>query len=110
MSKRIKYILALFVCILYLLACNTVKIPTEYRFKPNEVNKTNTGCWIDIKIRGLTNSEPEVKLSGELIAIQADTIFILTDLQLNGIPSSGVNEAVLYVFNNQGGHFFLATA
>jgi hypothetical protein len=109
MSKRIKYILTCFICILFLLACNTAKIPTEYRFNPKKVKNASTGCWIEVKIPPSNIYISEITLSGELIAIQKDTVFILTEQQLNGIPSAGIKEAVLYIYNNQAGRFVLAT-
>ena len=109
MSKRIKYILTCLVCILTLSGCNTARIPAEYRFKPAEVEKSSTGCWIDITLFKADSTAPVIKLSGELIAIQSDTIYILTSVQLSEIPSEEVSEAVLYIYNNQSGHFMLIT-
>lgn len=109
MSRKIKQIVTCFVCILTLCSCNTARIPTEYRFKPKEVEKTTTGCWIDIITSPANKSLPGIKISGELIAIQYDTIYLLTEIQLNGIPESEVKNAVLYIYNNQAGPFMLAT-
>lgn len=105
MSKRINYILAIFTCILFLSGCSIARIPVSYRFNPRNLNKQISGNWIEITPVLLS----EVKLSGELIAIQSDTVYVLTDKKLSDIPLNKIGEATLYIYYNNAGMYAFAT-
>jgi hypothetical protein len=87
-------------------ACKTAMIPSGYRFPLRDARKEITGSWIDINTRSKTGEA----LSGELIAIQNDTLYILTSEQLTGISSEKVKDAVLYIFINRSGSFAAVTS
>jgi hypothetical protein len=109
MSKRINVILVFSVFIICLLGCSTANIPVSYRFNPSDLKKEITGNWIEINMHSKSNVSPDMGLSGELIAIQSDTVYILTEEQLNSIQINKINEAILYIFSNQGGKYAVAT-
>jgi hypothetical protein len=109
MLKRINSIIAVFVSVLFLSGCSTAKIPMDYRFNPRNVKKEVTGSWIEINLFPTQVLSPEIKLSGELIAIQSDTVYILTEVQLRSILINEIFEATLYIYTNQAGKYALAT-
>jgi hypothetical protein len=108
MLKRIDKIIV-FLCVLLLSACKTAMIPSAYRFAPRNVKKEITGSWIDINKRTKVGSESINGMSGELIAIQNDTLYVLTSDRLAGIPSENVKDAVLYIFMNRSGSYAAVT-
>ncbi|MEI6048196.1 MAG: hypothetical protein WCS03_04805 [Bacteroidota bacterium] len=108
MSKRISLILLSIIGILAIAGCNATKIPRAYLPNPNKLKTSITGSWIEVTIRSDTSSI-KTDLSGELIAIQNDTLFILSDVQLNAIKVTNIDEAILYIFKNQGGRFAIYT-
>ena len=109
MLRKIKYILIFVICIISLDGCNNDMVPASYRFRLKEIKNAITGCWIEVNMHTKTIPVPETRLSGELIAIQSDTIYILTTLQLCSIPSEKVEDAILYVYKNQAGVYSAAT-
>ena len=109
MSKRINTIIAVFVSVLFLSGCSTAKIPAGYRFNPRDVKKEITGSWIEINAFQTQVLSPDIKLSGELIAIQSDTVYILTETQLKSVTFNKIFEATLYIYNNQAGKYAVAT-
>jgi hypothetical protein len=110
MLKRINIILVFSVSIICLLECSTANIPVSYRFNPRDLKKEITGNWIEINIHSESNVNPDIKLSGELIAIQSDTVYILTEVQLNSVQINMINKAILYIYNGQAGKYAVATA
>jgi hypothetical protein len=109
MLKRINSIVIFFIFILFLTGCSISNIPMSYRFNPRDVIKEITGNWIEVKTSSNDIENPEIKLSGELIAIQSDTVYILTEVKLNSILLSRINEATLYIYYNQGGKYAAVT-
>lgn len=103
MLKGTNQILILSVCFVLLSGCRTAQIPSGYRLAPREVKKEIAGSWIEINSRTQAGQETLQVLSGELIAIQNDTLYILTSEQLTGIASKKVNEAILYIFTSRAG-------
>jgi len=104
MLKRTEQI-AIFLCVLLLSACKTAMILRGTDF-PQRCKERDYRSWIDINTRSKTGEA----LSGELIAIQNDTLYILTSEQLTGIPSEKVKDAVLYIFINRSGSFAAVTS
>jgi hypothetical protein len=109
MSKRINPILVIFVCIVFLSGCSSARIPVGYRLNPRDVKREFTGSWIEVNMHPYTIANPETKLSGELIAVQSDTLYILTKLRLSSIQLNKIQEATLYIYYNQAGKYALAT-
>jgi hypothetical protein len=109
MSKRINSILLLPACILFLSGCSISKIPAGYRYGPKALRTELTGGWTEVKLKSLDVPGPEKAFSGELIAIQSDTMYILTKTRLEGIHTSAISEAVLYMYINRSGVYGVFT-
>lgn len=105
MPRRIKAILLLAGLIFFLSGCSTLRIPSNYRYAAQQVKKEITGSWIHIKLNLRADTTQETELSGELIAIQSDTIYVITSLGLKGVKVSKIDEADLYMFMNQPGMY-----
>jgi hypothetical protein len=109
MLKRTNNI-AIFLFALLLSECKTPMIPSGYRFTPREMKNEITGCWININNRTTDTLNSFQALSGELISLENDTLYVLTPEQLTGIPYQKVNNAVLYIFMNRAGIFAKVTS
>lgn len=96
--------------ILFLSGCSASRIPVSYRFNPGALKREITGCWTEVNLNLKNITNPEKALSGELIAIQSDTMYILTGTGLEGIRTSQIYEAVLYMYGNMSGKFAIVTA
>ena len=109
MSRSIKSILILSGLILILSGCDISKIPVNYRFSPGSLKTEITGHWTEVKLNSINIFNSSMPLSGELIAIQSDTLFLLTDTGLKDIRTSAINNALVYVYSNQSWKFGSAT-
>jgi hypothetical protein len=103
MPRRIKTILILTGLFLFLSGCSTVKIPSKYRYSAQQVKREITGSWIHIKLNLAAYTDQETELSGELIAIQSDTVYVITPHGFKGVQIAKIDEADLYMFMNQPG-------
>lgn len=109
MSKRINSILILAGFILFLSGCYVSKIPVSYRHSPRSLKTEITGHWTEVKLNSKDISDHDKTLSGELIAIQSDTLYLLTSTGLKAIHTSNIDNAILYIFMNQSGIFGVST-
>ena len=109
MLKRINSILLLSGFILILSGCGAIRIPANYAHNPQELKKVITGSWTEVKLKSKDITGNETTFSGELIAIQADTLYILDDLGLHGIHRNNISEAVVYMYMNKSGKYAIAT-
>jgi hypothetical protein len=109
MLKRINSILLLSGFILFLAGCSASKIPVSYRYTPRQLKKDVTGNWTEIRLNLKDITGSESVLSGELIAIQSDTIYVLTEHGLKGIHTSEMKETILYMFMDQSWKFAVIT-
>lgn len=100
MLKTGKYIMVLFLCVSLFESCKTSKIPAYYTFTPPQVKNGITGSWTKIVLYK-SDTAAISELSGELIAIQPDTIYILTEQKLVAVSSRRIDECMLYIFANQ---------
>ncbi|MBK7133365.1 MAG: hypothetical protein IPH69_11255 [Bacteroidales bacterium] len=103
MLKESRYILILilFFGISLSEGCKTSQIPAYYRFSPSRVKKGITGCWTKLTLLSKSNQDLPVEITGELIAVHPDTLYILTELKLEAVSSKSIDEAILYIFDNQ---------
>lgn len=101
MPRRIKTILLLTGLILFLSECGTLKIPANYRYTALQMKREITGNWINIKLNSKIISGTDPVLAGELIAIQSDTIYLITPDGLKGLHVSSIDNAVLFIYMNQ---------
>jgi hypothetical protein len=76
-------------------------VPSGYLHGPLQVKKSFTGSWIKVSINADSVPDSKIELSGELIAIQSDTVYILTQLNLVPLHRNRINSAILFVFTNQ---------
>lgn len=109
MPRRIKTILLLTGLILFLSECGTLKIPANYRYTAWQLKREITGNWIKIKLNSKIIAEPDTILAGELIAIQSDTIYLITPDGLKGVHVSSIDNADLYMYMNQAGLYAALT-
>lgn len=109
MLRRINSILLLTGFILFLAGCSSSRIPVGYRYTPRQLKKDFTGNWTDVRLNSKDITGSELVLSGELIAIQSDTIYILSEHGLEGIQISDMKETVLYLYMDQAGKYALIT-
>jgi hypothetical protein len=109
MSGKINSILIAGIISLILSGCAASRVPSEYRFGPKSLRKQISGNWMDIKFHSGDITNPLKSLSGELIAIQSDSIFILASNGLAVVHLSAIDETVLYMYNNQAGGLAVLT-
>jgi hypothetical protein len=85
-----------------LTACQAVKIPKPYDFKPSEVKGNPYGCWIDVVLDSSLTANDMVKYSGELICVDSDSLFLLDQSSVLRVFSLGnIRYAELYTHANQ---------
>jgi len=100
MLKRINSILLLSAFVVFLSGCSTSKIPNEYRYSAKGLKKEIGGSWAIVQLISKDISVPDKPLSGELIAVQSDTIYFLTDVGLKAIFVPDIKDVVLYKYMN----------
>ncbi len=64
-------------------------IPAGYNRAPKQINKSITGGWVDASVIPDTSNDTITMLSGELLALEDDTIHILTGR--TGLISLNIN-------------------
>jgi len=101
MSGKINTILLLLFCLTFLPQCQKSMIPASYLPKPEDATTGIKGSWIILNTHNDTFSPVEESISGELIAIQSDTVYLLTDSALMAVNSNMINSALLYLFKPQ---------
>ena len=102
MSERINHILQYIVCLVFLTGCQDPMIPMAYMPKPSLAEKSITGSWIVMTVQQDLPISPTAEFSGELIAIENDTVYLLTRSAFLKIRQSTVSTAILYPFRPQG--------
>jgi hypothetical protein len=109
MLRKINSFSSLFVLFTLLSGCSSVEIPATYLPRPRDVKTELTGSWVAIHYHSTQDRNYSKKISGELIAIQTDSIYVLNDIQLFSIDMSMIDTAILYLFKNQTGNYVVAT-
>jgi hypothetical protein len=109
MLRKINSISSLFVLFALLLGCYSEDIPEAYLPLPGKVKTQVTGSWVSINYHSPQDSNYSKKISGELIAVQTDSIYVLNELQLYSVDINSIDSARLYIFKNQTGKYVLAT-
>jgi len=100
MLKRINSILLLSAFVVFLWGCSASKIPTDYRYSARGLKKEIGGSWAIIQLNSKEISVFDEPLSGELIAAQPDTIYLLTEAGLKAMFVPDIKDIVLYKFMN----------
>ena len=109
MSERINRIIQLIVCLLILTECQNSMIPRAYMPDPSMAGKSVAGSWIVITIQQDLQLSPQAEMSGELIALENDTLFLLTDSEFLKIRQDAVSTAVLFPFRPQSKAIYVIT-
>lgn len=94
-------ILLLCFCLTVMSGCQKPMIPGSYMQKPVDATMGIKGSWIVINTHNDTLPLAEKSISGELMAIQSDTVYLLTDSALMAVNRDMISSAVLYLFNPQ---------
>lgn len=76
-------------------------IPASYMQKPVDATMNIKGSWIVLNTHNDTLPFDDKSISGELMAIQSDTVYLLTDSALMAVNRNMISSAVLYLFNSQ---------
>lgn len=84
-------------------------IPSGYLTTPRKMAAMPNGCWVVVEKFSSNNSLPAGRVSGELIAVQRDTLFLLTQIALVPVLTSEIKTADLYLFKNQSNTYLLIT-
>lgn len=109
MSERINKIIQLIVCLAFLTECQNSMIPRAYMPAPSMAGKSIAGSWIVMTVQQDLPLSRQPEISGELIAIENDTVYLLTDSALVKIKQVDVSTALLYPFKPQSTAFALIT-
>jgi hypothetical protein len=105
MPKRINSILLLSAFVVFLSGCSVSKIPADYRYGPRGLKREISGSWAVIQLNSKDIYVPVEPLSGELIAAQPDTIYLLTDVGMKALFVSDIKDVVLYKYMNYTGMY-----
>lgn len=98
MSEKIKRAGILLLFALLLCGCYTRRIPGHYLPGPKDVGFSALGSWILVRPSPLSDSSQPAEVSGELIGIRSDTLFVLTVDSIILIGKGQVAEASLFIF------------
>jgi hypothetical protein len=109
MLRKINSFSSLFVLFALLSGCYSEEIPTAYLPRPREVKTQVTGSWVSINYHSPQDRNYSKKISGELIALQTDSIYVLNEFQLFAVDMNTIDTAMLYIFKNQTGKYILTT-
>ena len=110
MSKNHSPILYQVLCIILLTGCKPVYIPIAYQHSLWE-NKTGiSGGWVTVKYHNPLAENTLQSVKGELIAMQSDSFYVLTESLLVPIDTHNIDTAVLYIFKNQTGKYLMVTS
>ena len=91
-----------------MLACQTLSIPKAYQYKPAQIQHTPYGCWAMCVLQ--EDSLTIQTVEGELLTIQHDTIYLLTDdTVVRKIAKQKITSAELYTHQNQANTYLLTT-
>ena len=89
--------------------CNSSLVPSGYRNNIHDLPYLISGNWTDVKIKSPGTSSEEIKVSGELIAIQSDTLYLLTTMMLECIYIPDIIESNLRIYSGNPGTYALIT-
>lgn len=102
----------LLIAVWFLTACQTTStIPAAYNFKAKEVKNNPYGCWTSMEIKpnqGLPQTET---ISGELLFMDADTIYLLVrDRNVRPVITGSILKAELVTHRNNSDSYLSTTA
>lgn len=97
MSVNNKY-LALIFSLIILSGCHDRMVPTSYIPHTKEVSLGPFGSWIEVKTTLDSITKLSYDLDGELLAIESDTLYMITVSGLVAIHTKMIDEARLHLF------------
>jgi hypothetical protein len=109
MLRKINSFSSLFVLFTLLSGCYSEDIPRAYLPRPSEVGTQVTGSWVSINYHSPQDINYSKNISGELITLQTDSIYVLNEFQLYAVDTNMIDTATLYIFKNQTGNYVLTT-
>jgi len=98
MSERIKIVLAGVLLMTILSDCSVMKVPQPYLPTARQAGRSVTGSWMILKVTDEMNRNLIFDLSGELIAITTDTVYVLTEAGLQSLRSRSIASARIYLY------------
>ena len=99
-SKHIRFWISLLLIVL-LAGCKTYDIPDAYDIRPSDLKTNVYGCWSSFELGGGADSLSK-SLSGELICIEADTVYLLTsDYGITPILVNDIEHFKVYTHKRQ---------
>jgi hypothetical protein len=110
MLRKTKTTFTILILLAIISGCRNLLIPASYMPPPKEVKKNITGSWIRIVTPSDTAPDINRELYGELIAVQSDTVYALTDSGFIAVNKDNIRSAVLYIFKPPAGTISLITA
>ena len=101
MSGKIRNILLVFICIAMNSGCQNMMVPAGYLRPPKQLTKSITGGWVDVSVIPDPSNDTITILSGELLAVENDTLHILTATTgLRSMNKARISATKLYLFSN----------
>jgi len=101
MSKINLFLVLLGLAVLSSGCTATSDIPSGYLKNPREMQTMANGCWIYINQDVRNSGTLAGEISGELIAAETDTFFVLTRNTIAAIPVKEIKNAKLMLFKDQ---------
>ena len=101
MSKNRNRIFALLSSLFILSGCQNPMIPSGYVPGIKEVSSGVYGAWIKVKAFSDSIENLSLELSGELIAVSNDSLYVLTEVDLIALHRDRISGASLYLFRSR---------
>ncbi len=95
-SRSLKTLLALLLSCLLIAPGASGKPPKDWTSRTDDPQTDGFGSWVEIR-RASTYHKPGVKLEGELIAIDSDSLYVFGGGHLQGYPKSKVTTATVLI-------------
>ncbi len=103
--------IGIIVLLIVIAACSKVNIPPAYNYKVSEVQNNPFGCWTEIEKNSTSIGSLFSTISGELITIEKDTLYLLIDDgKVEHLSKYAIVSAQLYTHKNQKGTYWTITS
>jgi len=101
MLKKSKISFAVLISLSILSGCQNPIIPAGYLPKTKDVSSEAFGKWIKLTTYSDSIKTLSVELSGELIAVETDSVYILTEVDLITLHRDRISGASVYLFQSR---------
>jgi len=101
--------ISLILIVIALSGCAPGRVANKYLPTVSNAGRFPFGGWIVAELKGKKDLKPFDKVSGELISIQDNKLFILDTQKMNVIPDSSLYQARLYMYKKQPAVFAILT-